>query len=117
VTSQLQSHRLHSADLVDVILGQLGVVELHVPVHSSLTEQFVMVVVFIISNLNHDEVFPPLVLQLLITVLHDGQLADVVVDCLLAGRSSLQQSDGVVRSVHVVQGRVGLASGSHNVLH
>merc|ERR1712192_314480 len=53
----------------------------------------------------------------MVAALHDGELADVVVDRLLAGRCTLQQSDGVVWSVDIVQGCMRLPSTRHYVLH
>ena len=40
-----------------------------------------------------------------------------MVDSLLAGGRALEQSDGVVGGVDVVQGGVRLAAVGHNVLH
>ena len=79
--------------------------------------------------------------ELVVSALDDGELADVVVDRLLAGRCALQQSetnlshfctnifdfctqifsimspDGVVWSVDIVQGCMRLPSARHYVLH
>ena len=43
--------------------------------------------------LNHGEVLAVLGVKLVVAALHDGELADVVVDRLLAGRRPLQQSE------------------------
>ena len=43
--------------------------------------------------LNHGEVLAVLGVKLVVAALHDGELADVVVDRLLAGRCPLQQSE------------------------
>ena len=125
---------LDTADLVDIVLHQLGVVELEVsgkgkklsgwklfcvsPVHGTLPKKLVMVVVLILTSLeeryegnegnktdslegllklkpdlNHGEVLAVLGVELVVAALDDGELADVVVDRLLAGRCPLQQSE------------------------
>merc|ERR1712241_847139 len=108
---------LDTADLVDIVLHQLGVVELEVSVHCTLPKKLVGEVVLVLTSLNHGEVLAVLGVKLVVAALHDGELADVVVDRLLAGRRALQQSDGVVWSVDIVQGCVRLPSARHYVLH
>ena len=44
-------------------------------------------------DLNHGEVLAVLGVELVVAALDDGELADVVVDRLLAGRCPLQQSE------------------------
>ena len=44
------------------------------------------------AHLDHGEVLAILGVELVVAGLHDGELADVVVDRLLAGRRALQQS-------------------------
>ena len=44
-------------------------------------------------DLNHGEVLAILGVELVVAALDDGELADVVVDRLLAGRCPLQQSE------------------------
>merc|ERR1712130_925667 len=109
--------RLDTADLVHVVLHQLGVVELEVSVHGTLPKKLVVVVELILTSLNHGEVLAVLGVELVVAALDDGELADVVVDRLLAGRCPLQQSDGVVWSVDIVEGCMRLPSACHYVLH
>jgi len=109
--------RLDTADLVDIVLHQLGVVELEVSVHGTLPKKLVVVVVLILTSLNHGEVLAVLGVELVVSALDDGELADVVVDRLLAGRCPLQQSDGVVWSVDIIEGCMRLPSACHYVLH
>ena len=45
------------------------------------------------AHLDHGEVLAILGVELVVAGLHDGELADVVVDRLLAGRRPLQQSE------------------------
>ena len=45
------------------------------------------------AHLDHGEVLAILGVELVVAGLHDGELADVVVDRLLAGRCPLQQSE------------------------
>merc|ERR1712130_661906 len=109
--------RLDTADLVDIVLHQLGVVELEVSVHGTLPKKLVGVVVLILTSLDHGEVLAVLGVKLVVSALDDGERADVVVDRLLAGRCPLQQSDGVVWSVDIVEGCMRLPSAGHYVLH
>jgi len=64
--------RLDASDLVDVVLDQLGVVELHVPVHGPVAEEFMMIVVLVIAGINHKEMLPPLGILLLPVGFLDG---------------------------------------------
>merc|ERR1719209_1740636 len=109
--------RLDTADLVDIVLHQLGVVELEVSVHGTLPKKLVVVVVLVLTSLNHGEVLAVFGVELVVAALDDGELADVVVDRLLAGRCPLQQSDGVVWSVDIIEGCMRLPSAGYYVLH
>ena len=92
-------------------------------------------------DLNHGEVLAVFGVKLVVAALDDGELTDVVVDRLLAGRCPLQQSktnfshfcinfdcrlnlvlfsmspDGVVRSVDIIEGCMRLPSAGNYVLH
>ena len=54
-------------------------------------------------HLNHGEVLAVLGVELVIAALDDGELADVVVDRLLAGRCTLQQSENKSFSILYIQ--------------
>jgi len=104
----LHDDDLDASDLVDVVLDELGGVELHLPVHGTLPEEAVMVVVLVIARLDHGHVPPGLLVELVVVALLDGELGDVVVHRLLPGGATLQQPDRVVGGVDVIQGRVGM---------
>ena len=61
--------------------------------------------------------FSLLVSQFLVVLLLNRQLRYEVIHCLLARWGPLQESDGVVGGVDVVQGGVGLATVAHDGLH
>jgi len=81
---------LDTSDLVDVVPDELGVVELHVPVHSALSKQLVVIVILILTCLNHEEVLPSFVLKLVVVVLLYGELRHIVVHSLNTGRGTFQ---------------------------
>ena len=102
---------LEPSDLVDIILNKLRRVEFHVPVDCSLAKHFVMIVVFIITGLyiqiliqiiqkdfnpdfylKHNKVFSLFGGQFGVVSFLNGEFWNVVVDSLLAGWSTLQES-------------------------
>merc|ERR1712127_850955 len=89
-TNAVRDVPLDASDLVDVVLDQLGVVELHVPVDGPVAEEFMMIVVLVFAGVNHEEMLPPLGILLLPVSFLDGELGDVVVDGLLARGRSLE---------------------------
>lgn len=108
---------LDASDLVDVVLDQLGVVELHVPVDGPVAEEFMMIVVLVFAGVNHEEMLPPLGILLLPVGLLDGELGDVVVDGLLARGRSLEQPNRIVGGVDIVQRGVGLSAVLYDGFH
>jgi hypothetical protein len=119
--------KLKSSDLVDIVLDQLRGMEFHVPVHGALAEHLVMVVVLVITSLSriilklcttnftafylqHHQVLPLFVGQFFVVAFFNRKFRNVVVDCLLPRWGTFQESDWVVRGVHIVQRRVRLAS-------
>jgi len=108
---------LKPSDLVHVVLDQLRSKELHVSVDSTLTEEFIVVVVLVVASLKHHKMLPLLVRKLGVVLLLNGKLWNVVVDCLLARWCTFQESDWIVRGVYVVQWRVRLASVWNDVFH
>ena len=92
------------SNLFGVVTHQFGFPKLHIAIDSTFKE--IVVVVIITKGFNVEQMVTVLVLLFLASHACDVQLAGVVVDLVLAWRSTFQESDGVVFGGHVVEGRV-----------
>lgn len=73
-----------ASDLVDIVPDELWVVEFLVSVDSRVAKQTVVVVELIIKRLNFYQMLSPLLGILNPVSLLNGELGDVVVDCVLS---------------------------------
>jgi len=62
---------LDFSDLIHIIFHKLGIVELHIPINRDIPKKFVVVVIFIITCLYHDQMFSLFVFPFLVSPLNN----------------------------------------------